>query len=158
MINVGIGEYIITEAQDETIVTHALGSCVALIIYCKNTKHTAMAHIVLPEPSNKLNLDSYKTKPSFFATDIVPKLLQHFTERLKCKRNELVVHVIGGADSIQENDVFLVGKKNVAMIMRLLKDYGIRIDYIDTGGNLSRTVSIKSANGLVNIKKQKMIL
>lgn len=158
MINVGIGEFIITEAEDETIITHALGSCVALILYCKNTKHTAMAHIVLPEPSNKLSLETYKMKPGYFATDVVPKLLQHFTERLKCNRNELVVHVIGGADSIQVNDVFLVGKKNVAMIKRLLEFYGIPIDYIDTGGNLSRTVSIESSNGLVHIKKQKMIL
>lgn len=158
MINVGIGEFIITEAEDETIITHALGSCVALILYCKKTKHTAMAHIVLPEPSNKLSLEPYKMKPSYFATDIVPKLLQHFTGRLNCNRNELVVHVIGGADSIEVNDVFLVGKKNVAMIKKLLESYGIRIDYLDTGGNSSRTVSIKSSSGLVQVKKQKMIL
>ncbi len=49
MISVGIGEYAITDAKEEKIVTHALGSCVALIMHCPRTKCTAMAHIVLPE-------------------------------------------------------------------------------------------------------------
>jgi len=158
MIIVGIGEYFITNDQDETIITHALGSCVALIVYCRKTKHTALAHIVLPEPSHHSNLDNYKLKPSYFATDIVPELLQYFIDKLKCNKDELEVHIIGGADAISVDDVFLVGKKNVAMIKGILKNYNIKIDYIDTGGNISRTVSVKSSNGFVNIRKQKMIL
>jgi chemotaxis protein CheD len=66
MIHIGIGEYIITDSTDETITTHALGSCVALILYCKKTKHTAMAHIALPKPSEETNLDYYKKKTGLF--------------------------------------------------------------------------------------------
>lgn len=158
MLNVGIGEYIITDNEDEIIITHALGSCVALIIHCKSSKHTAMAHIVLPENSSIRNQALYKMKPGYFASDIVPKMMGYFLEGIKCNRYQLEVSVIGGADSRLLEDVFMVGKKNVAIVSQLLKSYGIKIKHADTGGNISRTVSINSSNGHIHVKRQNMIL
>ncbi len=158
MIVVGIGEYAITNTIEETIITHALGSCVAVIIYCGKNKYTAMAHVVLPKPTDRTNMENYKMKPGYFATDIVPKLLRYFTDELECKKNDLEVYIVGGADSMQEEDVFFVGKKNVAMVRHLLNTNGIRTYASDTGGNLSRTVSIQCSDGHVFIKRQNMIL
>ena len=147
MIVVGIGEYAITNTIEETIITHALGSCVAVIIYCGKNKYT-----------DRTNMENYKMKPGYFATDIVPKLLRYFTDELECKKNDLEVHIVGGADAIQVDDVFFVGQKNVTMVRHLLSTHGIRTYSSDTGGNLSRTVSIQCSDGHVFIKRQNMIL
>jgi chemotaxis protein CheD len=85
-------------------------------------------------------------------------MIQYYRDNLKCEKTELEVHLIGGADSYQEGDIFLVGQKNVAMVTHLLKSNGIRTYKEDTGGNVSRTVTIKCTNGHVHVKRQKMIL
>lgn len=158
MIIVGIGDYNISNNKHETMITYALGSCVALVIYNKQNGWTAMAHIVLPNPSSGYKHDDHRMKPGYFATDIVPKLLEFFLGELKSKKSELSVYIVGGADSIQEKDVFLVGQKNVEIVTHLLNIYGISQYESDTGGNVSRTVSIQCWDGYVLIKNQKMIL
>ena len=156
MLSVGIGEYAITDDYNETLITHALGSCVAVIMHCKVSKHTALAHVVLPKKSMDKQSSIYN-KPSYFANDIVPKLAYYFLNDLRCGNN-LEVKIIGGANSKKKDDVFLVGEKNLIMINNLLKEFGIKADFSETGGNISRTVSIKASNGEVNIIKHKMIL
>lgn len=156
MLSVGIGEYAITDDYNETLITHALGSCVAVIMHCKVSKHTALAHVVLPQKAMDKQ-SSIHNKPSYFANDIVPKLAYYFLNDLRCGNN-LEVKIIGGANSKKKDDVFLVGEKNLIMINNLLKEFGIKADFSETGGNISRTVSIKASNGEVNIIKHKMIL
>lgn len=158
MITIGIGDYIITNKEDETIITHSLGSCVALIIHCKSTKHTAMAHIALPIKQDYDNQNIIKSKPGYFATDIVPKLINYFTQEHRCNKNELTISLVGGAESQNSKDIFLIGKRNVETINKILMDYNIKPSYQEIGGNLSRTVSINTVNGEINIKRQKMII
>lgn len=111
MLKVGIGEYALSNNPVESIITYALGSCIALIIYCPKTKYTALAHIVLPENRNNYNDDLSIKKPSYFAEDIVPKLLEFFIAEKDCPIGELKISMIGGAESLNKKDVFMVGKK-----------------------------------------------
>jgi chemotaxis protein CheD len=158
MLNVGIGEYIISDDPSEVIVTHALGSCVALIIHCTHTKHTAMAHIVLPENSSIKNQALYKMKPGYFASDIVPVMVDYFLKELGCRKSHLDVFLVGGAVSRSSKDQFLVGQKNKGMVLHLVRSYGLKIDDSETGECFSRTVTVKVSNGHIHVKRQKMIL
>lgn len=151
MISVGIGEYVISEDVEETLVTYALGSCVALIIYHPQSKLTAMAHIVLPKGKTSF-------KPGYFAEKTVPELIDIFIVKNKIQKDQLIIHMIGGADSKNKNDIFKVGEKNISKIISILKKNGLRAADIHTGGNISRTVSIDVKDGNITIKQQNMIL
>jgi len=158
MLTVGIGEYMISDDIKETIITHALGSCVALIVHCPINKQTALAHIVLPQVENRDKSQQFSHKPSYFADMIVPQIVTFFTEINLCKTSQLQVFLVGGADALNKNDVFKVGSRNVKIIKRILKSYEIVSYNSDVGGNVSRTVSVKVNNGHVSIKKRNMIL
>lgn len=161
MISVGIGEYAITDGEKETIITYALGTCVAVVFYCPYNRTAAMAHIVLPENTeyhSNLSLNVKREKPSFYATEIIPLLVNYFEVDKRCKGKNLQVHVIGGADSKDQNDFFLVGKRNVEMVKRLLKHFNLHILTEETGGHVSRTVSINTETGSLQIKRQDMII
>lgn len=161
MISVGIGEFAISDGVNETIITYALGTCVAVVFYCPHNRTAAMAHIVLPENSevqSNLSLNMKREKPSFYATEIIPLLVNYFEIHKRCKGKSLQVHVIGGADSKDKNDYFQVGKRNVDMVKRLINHFNLRISTEETGGHMSRTVSIDINTGSLQIKRQDMII
>ena len=154
MISIGIGEYAVTDIKGESIVTHSLGSCVALIMHCPLTKCTAMAHVVLPEQDR--NNRRFMEKEAYFAADIVPKLIRYFTNRPYCSKNDLKVYLVGGAESGNTNDYFKIGERNVNKITGILDAYGLKYDCSEVLGRYSRTVEIYVDKGEVLIKKREM--
>lgn len=157
MLNVGIGEYAISNDKDEVIVTHALGSCVALIMYCEKTKHTGLAHIVLPDRQSG-SKDLSALKPGYFAEDIVPEFIRFFLGNKLCNKEQLKIHIVGGAYSLSKNDVFKVGQRNAEKVVSILTSHRLIPTSIDVGGNISRTVSVNINNGLISVKQQNMII
>lgn len=156
MISIGIGEYAITDVKDEKIVTHALGSCVALIMHCPKTKCTAMAHIVLPEQD--VNHQRVIEREAYFADDIVPKLVNFFKKRSYCSNKDLKVLLVGGAVSSNKSDLFKVGERNVSKVKSILDSHQIKYDASEVLGRYSRTVEIEIETGDVIIKRQEMFL
>lgn len=155
MISIGIGEYAITDERQEIVVTHALGSCVALVLYCPKSKYTAMAHVVLPKRDSDFMRDS--KKEAYFAHDIIPKLLDFFIEDQACKKHELKVMMVGGAQAAGK-DLFKVGERNVEEVRQILQGYNLNYDDSEVLGRYSRSVQIEVETGEVTIKKQKMRL
>ncbi|MBI9010633.1 MAG: chemotaxis protein CheD [Clostridiales bacterium] len=154
MISVGIGEYVITDSKNESLNTHALGSCVALIIHCTKTKCTAMAHIVLP--NQDVNHKRILAKEAYFASDIVPKLIDFFVNRPYCRPEHLQIMLVGGAVSSHATDVFKVGERNVHKIKTILEGYNLDYDATEVLGRFSRSVEIDVKSGEVIIKKKEM--
>lgn len=155
MINIGLGECIITSDKKETLVTHALSSCVALVLQCSKSKVTAMAHIVLPKKTQS-HQNNYKD--AYFASEIVPKLIDEFLDNTNCDVNNIKVTLIGGADSINKNDIFEVGPKNLKEIRKILKSYELDYDSSETSGHCSRTVEIEVKTGIISVKKHTIII
>lgn len=156
MITIGIGEYAITDNTEEQIVTHALGSCVALVLYCPISRCGAMAHIVLP--SQDKNHRHMQGKEAYYADDVVPRLLDFYMNKALCHEGALKVAIVGGAVSRNKNDVFKVGKRNVERVKAHLNAYGLSYDDSEVLGSFSRTVTIDIKSGQVTIKKQQMLL
>jgi chemotaxis protein CheD len=157
MVIVGIGEYAIRNEEDEVIITHALGSCVALLIHNPFTRDTALAHIVLPQLNRHQVAPHLQGKPAYYADIIVPKLMDCFLHNSGSSRNNLQIHLVGGADSLNEQDVFRVGMKNVTMIQSILRSYSVAPIEMDVGGNVSRTVQINVSDGSILVKRNNMI-
>ena len=49
VLNVGIGEWIVSNDPADTLKTYALGSCVAVLIYDASQMIAGMIHIALPD-------------------------------------------------------------------------------------------------------------
>lgn len=156
MFQVGLGEYVITDKANESIITNALGSCVALIVYCKTTKCAAMAHIVL---SNRMGSKSDPSQgEAYYADEITPRILDYFLSRPGCDKKDLVITLVGGSISKNHKDYFKVGQNNLKVIKDILEEYFLKYNDQETLGHYSRTVRIYVDTGEIVINKNMMLI
>ena len=147
-INVGIGEFAVSNNSSDVIKTFALGSCVAVIAYDKICKVAGLLHVALPE--SKINLNKSKQLPGYFADTGLPILM---TEMKKKGANlrKIWIKLIGGANVIKGNFSFDIGKRNSLAIKKILWRYSLGIIKEEIGGKISRTVDIDVKTGRVSI-------
>jgi chemotaxis protein CheD len=148
---IGIGEYVISNKQEDTITTYALASCVGVTAYCPSKKVAGMIHIALPEPLSEANSDQ---RIGYYATTGLPVLFQTMQNNYGCKSDELNIHLFGGANSIRSDDVFFVGQKNIQKIKGILNELGLEYSLQQVGGIVSRTIEIEVKTGSVKIDTQ----
>lgn len=144
-ITIGIGDSYASNDRDDTIVTYALGSCIALIILDPVSKVGAMAHIALPD--SQVDLEKAKVLPGYFADSGVPYLLELMKEKGSKLHPGMIAKLIGGAKVTKNEDFFEIGKRNAIAIKKLLWHYSIAVKSEDIGGTNSRTVHLQMEDG-----------
>lgn len=143
---IGIGDYAISFREEDIIKTYALGSCVALVVYCPDLKRLGMAHIALPD-STIAGPGSQRYKEAYFADKAVPLLFDKVCGGLGHYKKEYRVSIFGGALSMNKNDIFNVGLKNIVTIEEIFVRNNIVFDASNTGGYYSRTVEADVRTG-----------
>src|SRR5579871_3840087 len=91
---VGVGDCKVSKDIDSTIVTYALGSCIAVMIHDPVAKVGGLLHFMLPESDmhgNKSHLS-----PFMFADTGIPRLFRSAYE-VGAHKKRLVVTAAGGA-------------------------------------------------------------
>ncbi len=148
---VGIGDYHISNQKEDVLKTFALASCVAVTVYCPLKMASGMIHIALPEAvdDSKNNI-----KPGYYATTGIPLLLKAMEESYGCKKEGLLIELFGGANSIKENDVFLIGQKNLQAIKRILDHDNLAYTLVEVGGFVSRTIEMNAITGDIKLMTQ----
>ena len=146
----GVGDYGASKSPGDDIKTFALGSCVSVILLDPKTRTVGMAHIALPDSS--INKAKAAEKPGYFADTAIPALLSEMT-KFGChkKGKGMVVKLCGGANVMDTNDTFQIGKRNALAIRKILWAYGMGAVAEDLGKNFSRTVSISVESGQVTL-------
>jgi chemotaxis protein CheD len=157
---VGIGDGIISHRVNEVLKTFALGSCVALTLYCPRRRLAGMIHIGLPSSGIfGSGSGSPGSKRAYYYADLaVPLILSQLDFKYGCGKKELEIEVFGGADSLRDNDLFKIGLKNRQMVERILTGLDLKFAARETGGNCSRTVEIAVANGQTRVFTQAMLI
>jgi chemotaxis protein CheD len=135
---VGIGDFKVSNDKNIIIKTLALGSCVAVTLFGKNSLVTGMAHIALP--SSSINTEKAKIQPAYFADTGIPVLLKEM-KKLDIT-GEFYAKLAGGASILDDKKIFNIGSRNVAIIRQMLRTLRIPIMSENTEGNISRTVSV----------------
>ena len=150
VMTLGVGELGTANDPGTVIRTHALGSCVAVLLLDPKTKSVGMAHIALPE--SKINDGKARETPGYFADTGIPALIRKM-DRLGCKGNGkgMIVKLVGGAKIMDPNNTFNIGKRNVLAIKKILWSFGMGVVAEDVGGSISRTVSLDVDKGRVVI-------
>ena len=154
---IGIGDYAVSSNDEDTIKTFALGSCVALVIYCPNSRKLGMVHIALPDSSIIRNEDN-KYKEGYFADVAVPMLFNKVCGGFINYKKEYEVSIFGGALSKNKNDIFNIGLKNLIKVKEILNENNVKFEYSNTGGNYSRTIEVDVKTGTPIINKQLIAL
>ena len=152
---IGIGEYAVTTSADAEIVTHALGSCVAVCVWDPATHVTGMLHFLLPE--SKLNAERAARQPGTFADTGIPLLFQA-AYKAGALKSRLRVHLLGGAAITGGPNGLDVGKRNALIAKKLLWQNGVLVKGESLGGTDTRTVSLLSANGRVQVTRGREVV
>jgi chemotaxis protein CheD len=124
----------------------AIGSCIGVVILDQKNGMAGMVHVVLPD--SKVNPEKAAQKPGYFADTGVRALLKKMVA-LGChpKGKGLVVKLAGGAQVMDPNGVFNIGKRNFLGVKKTLWRYRLGAIAEDVGGSFSRTVNVEPGTG-----------
>jgi chemotaxis protein CheD len=144
VITVGIADCQVSKDADATLVTHALGSCIAVVVHDSQAGVGGLLHLMLPESS----LDPHKAKerPFMFADTGIPQLF-HLAYALGAEKRRMSVRLIGGAQVMDPNGVFNIGKRNHLACRKILWMAGVMVQGEVVGGSISRTVRLMVGSG-----------
>lgn len=135
-----------------SLVSHGLGSCVAIVLYDRSTRTAGLAHVLLPN-------DSYSrdgTRASKFADAAVPHLITEM--RRAGARGRLTARLVGGASmfgALLSRTGVNMGDRNVAAARDALSRAGITITGEDVGGDFGRTVWVTAIDGAVTVQSMR---
>lgn len=146
MINVvvGVADCRISNQREDVLVTYALGSCIAVAIHDPVAGVGGLLHYMLPESA--ISPAKAGENPYMFADTGIPLLFRRSYECGADKRR-LVVRVAGGAQVMDPEGVFNIGKRNYLALRKIFWKAGVLLQGEDVGGNLSRTVRLEVGSG-----------
>jgi chemotaxis protein CheD len=133
----------------DTLETHALGSCIGVMLYDSTAKIAGMLHFQLP--SAAASPERAAEMPTMFADTGMTHLV-HQMRRLGADPRRLRVKLAGGAEMLNDAKIFDIGRRNYVAIRKILWQMGLLVDAEAIGGCNPRTVWMNVADGGVTIK------
>ncbi len=147
---VTIGDCRVSAQAEDTLVTYALGSCIAVVIFDKHTGVGGLLHVLLP--NSRLDEEKARRNPCMFADTGIPLLFQKAYHLGACKQN-LRVAVVGGSRVGVTGEYFQVGEANIAAARAVLKQASVPIHCQAVGGSSARTVRLHLGSGRMAIQQ-----
>jgi len=147
---VGISDLKVSSNPADSMITYALGSCIAVAVYDPVAKVGGLLHFMLPDST--LDAGKAKDTPAMFADTGIPLLFKS-CYKLGADKKRMVVKVAGGASILDESNFFRIGQKNIMAMRKIFWNNNVLIDAEDTGKNFNRTVRIDLGTGKVSIKR-----
>lgn len=138
------GQLFVTKMPIEIITI--LGSCVSVCLWDRKMKIGGMNHFLLSD-----NADAQSLSQGLFATKaLVREMLLR-----KCQKQDLEAKIFGGSSYLQR---FEVGKGNIDMSFKVLKEEGIPVAAFHTGGTFGRKIIFRTDTGNVLMRIMKKSL
>ncbi len=151
----GIGDIVIASCTEDKIITHALGSCVAVTFHCPKTKVSGMIHIALP---NRLETKSFEFKRGYFADEGLNCLIDILKNEFRFNFGTAQIKIFGGAIPNRMDDVFKIGPRNLQAVYDVLDKRNLTYQNLEVGGTVSRTIELNVDTGDITIKRQPLII
>jgi chemotaxis protein CheD len=146
IIFVPVGEFKVSSDPDKTLTT-CLGSCIGLALYDHSKKIAGILHILLPEYSRGLNMN---TPRSFYADTGISMLIEAMEEKGALCEN-MTATLAGGACLTSQGNPE-IGLKNTRETLAALTEKGIAIKSQKTGGDQRYTITVNVGTGNTLIK------
>lgn len=149
LITVDIADLKVSDDPESVLITYALGSCIAVIVYDPTVKVGGMIHYMLP--LSDASPDKAKVNPAMFADTGIPFLFGKLYE-FGCEKKNLVVKVAGGGALYDDKGMFNIGQRNYMVLRRIFSKNSIVIAAEDVGGTKSRTAKLFLESGAATIR------
>ena len=149
VLTVGIGGLEVTADAGSVLITHGLGSCIAIIAYDPVRKIGGMLHFQLP--SSSLSPGRAAESPGTFADTGIPLLFERFYA-LGSNKADIVVKAAGGGNFHSDNGTFDIGRRNHTMMRKVFWKAQVLVAAEDVGGSKSRTARLFVDTGQVTIQ------
>ena len=146
---VGVADMKVSNQTGDTIVTYSLGSCIGVAIYDPQTKVGGILHYMLP--NSVIDDEKAKDNPFLFADTGIPELLNQLYA-LGAEKSRLRVFAAGGAEIMEQEGIFNLGRQNYAALMQILNKDHIPIWKQAVGGYSNRTIKLEIASGNIYLK------
>jgi chemotaxis protein CheD len=148
-IVVGISDIQCSNNPGDVIVTYALGSCIAVVVYDPVAVVGGLLHLMLPDST----LDQKKAaeSPAMFADTGIPMLFKS-CYRLGAEKKRMRVKLVGGASILNDANYFRIGQKNITAVRKIFWKNNVMVSAEDTGLNCNRTVRLQVTDGKCLVK------
>jgi chemotaxis protein CheD len=143
---IGISDCAVTNDAERSLVTYALGSCIAIAIHDRVANVGGLLHFMLPDSA--MNPAKAQNNPWTFADTGIPRLF-HEAYQYGADKRRLSVYLLGGAQIVATNEEFNIGKRNHLAARKILWKAGVIVHGETVGGNIARTVRLEIATGKV---------
>lgn len=133
-----------TGRSSDIIVTHALGSCLGLVVYDPVQKIGGLLHAMLP--LSKINPAKAEANPYMFVDTGVPALFKALYE-IGGQKSRMIIKAAGCGNPMGKNEMFKIGERNYTVLKKLLWKNNILLNTEDVGGTASRTIHFEIDTG-----------
>jgi len=147
---VGISDCKISWDPGDLLVTYALGSCIAVALYDQIDEVGGLLHYMLPDSAE--DASKAQQNPFMFADTGIPRLIAGVQSK-GAQAARLVVRLAGGAQVLDSQGTFQIGKRNYLAARRILWKAGILIAAEAVGGEVSRTTRLEIATGRMWVRE-----
>jgi chemotaxis protein CheD len=148
-IIVGVADMGMAHHSTDVIVTHGLGSCLAVTICDPVAPVGGLLHVMMPTAA--ANAEKAAANPYLYVDSGMTAFVSAML-KAGAVRHRWTLTVAGGA-TINGNDYFETGKRNYIMLKKVLWKAGMLIHAEDVGGNAARTVHMEVGTGRVWLTK-----
>ena len=128
----------------DLIVTHALGSCLGLVVHDPVERVGGLLHAMLP--LSKINPAKAEANQYMFVDTGVPVLFKALFE-IGGLKSRMVIKAAGCGNPLGKNEIFKIGERNHTILKKLLWKNNILLETEDVGGTASRTLHFDVATG-----------
>jgi chemotaxis protein CheD len=149
MIVVGLGEMAVSDHPNETLIAHALGSCLGVTLFDPVMKIGGMIHCMLP--LSQIDGEKARAKPCAFVDTGLPRLIEEMFRR-GCRKKDLIARAAGAGRSADQANHFRIGERNHAVFRKIMWKNGMFIHAEDIGGDQPRTLRLEIATGRVLVQ------
>ena len=146
---VGIAQMKLSTSAVDTLVTHALGSCLGVTLHDRVAGVGGLIHIMLP--TSKIDRVKAEQKPCMFVDTGIPAMFRQ-AYQLGAQKENMEIKVAGGAAVLDGNSHFRIGERNYTMLRKLLWKNNVLIAAEDVGGKASRTLILEHGTGTVKVR------
>jgi len=143
------GSFAVDGRKKEILEAH-LGTCVGVSLVDTEAEVGGLLHLLLPEPPGA----TIAFSPFAYATTGLPRFIDRLIES-GAKRSKLRGAIGGGGlvGEVDERDLWLdIGGKTAETVKDILRENGIRVDEVETGGYFSTRMGLSLDDLTTNIE------
>ncbi len=137
-----------SNVPDAVISTLGLGSCLGITGYDPVLRVGGLLHAMLPD-SRKHRASN--PPPARYLDLAIPAFIESLIH-VGADLRRLEFKVFGGAQILQANDYFSIGRQNVEMAKRLVAEHPLHVKAWEVGGQINRSIELYTGDGRVLLR------